>query len=69
MAGDFHRLVISIISYLDDWLVLHPDHQVLSFTLPLVSVIEQLDLVGVRAGSSAAYPVFSTSSIFSFLDI
>ena len=57
MTGYLHRLGISVIPYLDDWLIHHPDHQVLLRhqaqlinTLDLVSFIlnrkkSELDLV------------------------
>ena len=39
-----HRLGISVVTYLDDWLVHHPDHQVL--LQHQVQLLKMLDLVG-----------------------
>ena len=44
VTGYLHRLVISVIPYLDDWLVHHPDRQVL--LRHQAQLLETLDLVG-----------------------
>ena len=44
VTGYFHRLGISVIPYLDDWLVHHPDRQVL--LRHQAQLLEMLDMVG-----------------------
>ena len=44
VTGYFHSLGISVIPYLDDWLIHHPDHQVL--LRHQAKLISTLDLVG-----------------------
>ena len=44
VTGYLHRLGISVIPYLDDWLIHHPDHQVL--LRHQAQLIDMLDLVG-----------------------
>ena len=44
VTGHLHRLGISVIPYLDDWLIHHPDHQVL--LQHQAQLISTLDLVG-----------------------
>ena len=45
VTGNLHRQVISVIPYLDDWLIHHPDRQV--FLRHQAQLINTLDLVGL----------------------
>ena len=44
VTGYLHRLGISVIQYIDNWLVYHPDHQVLLYHQS--QLLNMLDLVG-----------------------
>ena len=57
---------ISVIAYLDDWLVHHPDHQVL--LCPQSQLLKTLDFLGlkvkrrkIRTGPGSEYPFSRTS--------
>ena len=69
VTGYLHHLGISVVPYLDDWLIHHPDQQVLLHHQ--ARLLETLDLIRccskqneIRAGSSARYPVSRNSPMF-----
>ena len=68
MAAYLHHQGISVIPYLDDWLIHHPDRKVLlrhqSQLLNLLNMVPQVKRSKIRTRTSSGYPVSWALIIF-----